>query len=217
MLREAAEAIGDQCKRLGWSSVVRMGVKRKPFDVVNLAKKLSQEGTEVVFFLGPTEAESEFLEEAEAHSWKPTVLIPGALTGPGLFDAPLSFNHRIFLSYPTLPSDQTSDGVVEYRKLAEAHSLPTQHLAQQLAAFSSAKILVEGLRGTGKNLSREKLIETIEKLYHFQTGFTPPITYSPNRRVGAVGGYIVSLNLEQKRLVPVSKWIEVSSDGVEER
>jgi len=86
-----------------------------------------------------------------------------------------------------------------------------------LAAFSSAKILVEGLKQAGRDLSREKLIVVLEGLYEYQTGLTPPITYGPNRRVGALGAYIVSIDLKAKRFVPVSNWIEPSSAPLENR
>ena len=59
----------------------------------------------------------------------------------------------------------------------------------------------------GKTISRDKLITVLEGFYQFQTGLTPPLTYGPNRRVGALGSYIVMVDLEQRRLVPASGWI----------
>ena len=38
-----------------------------------------------------------------------------------------------------------------------------------------------------KRLSREKMVTALEDLYEFDTGLTPPITYDPNRRIGARG------------------------------
>ena len=53
-----------------------------------------------------------------------------------------------------------------------------------------------------------RALVALEGLYEFETGLTPRITFGPNRRIGARGAYIVSLDAETKRLAPVSGWIE---------
>jgi hypothetical protein len=68
-------------------------------------------------------------------------------------------------------------------------------------------VLVESLKRAGKDLSREKLIQTLEGLYEYQTGLTPALTYGPNRRVGARGAHVITINLKDKQLVPVDGWI----------
>ena len=98
------------------------------------------------------------------------------------------------------------------QRLADLAELPPKPQATQLTAVSSGKILVEGLKRAGRDVSREKLIEALEGLYAFRTGFTPPVTFGPNRRVGALGAYIVSLDLERKRFVPAGGWIDLNSD-----
>jgi hypothetical protein len=56
---------------------------------------------------------------------------------------------------------------------------------------------VEGLRRAGRELSRTRLVEGIEQLYNFDTGVTPPLTFGPNRRIGALGAHIVTVDLER--------------------
>jgi hypothetical protein len=59
-------------------------------------------------------------------------------------------------------------------------------------------------------LSRERLIQALEGFYNYQTGLTPPITYGPNRRIGAMGAYIVMVDLKEKKFVPVSGWVAIN-------
>ena len=62
---------------------------------------------------------------------------------------------------------------------------------------------------SGKDLSRERLITTLEGLYEYETGLIPRITFGPNRRIGALGAYIVTIDPE-KKLFPASvEWIAV--------
>jgi hypothetical protein len=59
-------------------------------------------------------------------------------------------------------------------------------------------------------VSREKLIQALEGLYQYPTELTPAITYGPNRRIGAMGAYVVQIDLKEKRLLPASGWIDIN-------
>lgn len=83
------------------------------------------------------------------------------------------------------------------------------HSVTRYSTLAAAELLKEGLKRSGRDLTRESLIESLEGLYQHQTGFTPLISYGPNRRIGARGAYIVALNLEKKSLVPVGGWREL--------
>jgi hypothetical protein len=65
------------------------------------------------------------------------------------------------------------------------------------------------LKRAGKDVSREKLIQVLEGLYEFRTGLTPAITYGPNRRIGAMGAYVVTIDLKKQQFVPVGGWINL--------
>jgi len=64
------------------------------------------------------------------------------------------------------------------------------------------------LKRAGRDLSREKLIKALESLYEYDTGVTPSITFGPNRRVGAMGAYVVSIDPAKRELVSASGWVK---------
>ena len=107
-----------------------------------------------------------------------------------------------------MPADLNTEGVAEFRSLHEKYKFAPRHTASQLAAFAAAKVFVEGLTRAGKDLSREKLITTLEGLYEYQTGITPRITFGPNRRVGAAGAHVVAIDLAEKEFATASGWIK---------
>lgn len=201
------EVIRDQSTKDGLKppDIYRYSAGR--FDAAEAAKTASQANRDVVLFLGSGQDVLLFMKEAEKLQRFPTLLLPGPNAGKDVFDAPAGFANKLYFSFPTLPVDQTAAGISEFRALAEKYKLPRDHLAAQLFAFSAAKILVEGLKRAGRDVSREKLIAALEGFRRFETGLTPAITFGPNRRVGALGAYIVSVDLEKKQLVPVSPWI----------
>jgi ABC-type branched-subunit amino acid transport system substrate-binding protein len=204
------EAIKDQCQKKSCGSLEAYSYKRAQFDAPTFSHKLSQTGKNIVFFLGTGEEGLALMKEADKLRWSPLLYLPGAAIGKEVFAAPLSFNRKIFLSFPTSPADQSAEGVEEFRALAAKYKLPATHLATQLSAYSAAKILVEGLKRTGKDLSREKLVETLEGLNQYATGVTPAITYGPNRRIGAMGAYVITIDLEKKQFLPASSWVNTN-------
>jgi ABC-type branched-subunit amino acid transport system substrate-binding protein len=204
------EAVKDQAKKDGSNAVETYLYATAPLDVAGIVPKIQRKERNTILFLGTGEAALKLMKEAERFHWSPSLYLLSANAGSELFDAPASFNHKIFISFPTSPADQTAEGVKEFRALAEKYQLPSHHLVAQLSAYSAAKILVEGLKRAGKDVSREKLIAALEGLNRFETGLTPAITYGPNRRIGATGAYVVAIDLEKKQFVPTSEWINLN-------
>lgn len=202
-----AEAVKDQLGKGGCDAPQTYSYRRAGFDAAASARELSRAGRAAVFFLGTGEEALAFMAEAEKLGWSPQVYLPGANAGAGVFGAPHSFSGKIFLSFPTSPADQTPEGVAEFRALAAKYALPEHHLAAQLSAFAAAKVLVEGLKRAGRDVSREKLVETLEGLEGYGTGLTPALTYGPNRRIGADGAYVITVDLEKKQFVPAGPWV----------
>jgi ABC-type branched-subunit amino acid transport system substrate-binding protein len=83
-------------------------------------------------------------------------------------------------------------------------------MAALVSAYGGLKILAEALKRAGSDVSREKLIDILEGFYDYPTGLTPPITYGPNARVGAMGAYIVAIDLQQQQFMSVSSWVKVN-------
>jgi len=204
---EVSEAIEQYCQKAGCASVATLGYAKGRFDAGRTIERLRRENAEAVFLFGMGAEEKTLLKEVEKTGWSPYVILSGALAGGDIFDPPASFNGKISLSFPTLPSDQTEAGLAEYRAFAQKHKLPAKRLAVQLSSYCAAKLLAHAIKQAGRDISREKLIGALEGLYEFNTGLTPPITYNANRRIGALGAYVVAVDLEKRSLIPASEWI----------
>jgi ABC-type branched-subunit amino acid transport system substrate-binding protein len=203
-------AIEEQAKKSGWSSTVKNAYPRGTFNAAQLVKTLRQEGAGLIFFFGTGGEDVTFIKEAVAADWTPNIFLLGTFAGSGLSSAvPLAFKNKIFLSFPTVPTDITPAGTAEFRALRERYKLTPRHTASQLAAFAAAKVFAEGLRLTGKDLSREKLITALEGVHDYDTGVTPRITFGPGRRIGARGAHIVTINPETGEFATASYWVPV--------
>lgn len=208
--RGVAEVIKDQFRKDGRRAPDTYEYAPAAYDATALARKLSETEQSAVFFLGSGAEALALTEAAEKLHWSPQLYLPSAVVGQEILAAPASFDHKIFLAFPTSPAAQTPQGVQAFRAFAAKHQLPAHHLAAQLSAYAAAAVLAEGLKRGGRDLSREKLIAALEGFYEFETGVTPALTYNPNRRIGALGAYIVSLDLNKKQFVPASGWLNAN-------
>jgi hypothetical protein len=158
-----------------------------------------------VFWFAPARGLDQLYRAATSAGSSPFLFAPNVLAGPELLAAPPDFAGRIFCSFPTLPSDQTSAGRSEFLKLAG--EAPPSDAGFSRMALSSAKLLVRGLQQAGKEVSREKLVEILEALYDYNTEQTPAVTFTQNRRIGAAGVHVVGIDLQRKSVVLPSTWV----------
>ena len=56
---------------------------------------------------------------------------------------PLSFKDRVFLAFPTVPTDVVPEGLAELGALEEKYKFAPRHTSSQLMAFAAAKIFTE--------------------------------------------------------------------------
>jgi ABC-type branched-subunit amino acid transport system substrate-binding protein len=73
--------------------------------------------------------------------------------------------------------------VKEYQRLLGAATGKTDYSFTSLEGFIAAKVLVEGLRRTGPNLTRERFVSTMESLNYDTGGFV--VGYSPADHSGS--------------------------------
>lgn len=165
--------------------ILRYG--REAFRPLDAARELSAKQAGAVLFLGSGPEAVALMRAAESLGWKPRLLITAAGADPTLYAAPKGFAGRVFVGLPALPGQ----------------------LSAEVSALGAAEVLLEGLRRAGRDLDRESFIEKLEGFRHVPTGYTPPVTYGPSRRLGARGAYILALDLEGRKLAPAAGWVEV--------
>ena len=204
----SAAAAEEQLKKAGFRTVTRQSFQEFGGDGSAAARQLKQAGAEAIFVFGLGGAETALVKEAVTLGWTPRLFMLGVMDGRALLStAPPAFKDRVFLALPTIPSDVTPAGYTEFRALLEKYKVAPGHTAAQLAAFAAARVFVEGLQRGGRDITRERLLTVLEGFYEFETGVTPRLTFGPNRRIGAAGAYVVTIDPEKKEFTPASGWV----------
>ena len=207
------EAVREAVVEVGWQEVQFEPYSVHSFDAEILEERLRGSGAEVVVSLAVDRELRSFLKAAAASGWTPYVLAPGALAGDLVVAAPAPFDERLVCAYPTLPNDRTPWGVGELSRLLADVDGGESHVQAMISAYSATAVLTEAMRRAGRNLGRRELTAALEGFYQFETGLTPPITYTNNRRIGANGAYVVAYQSESPDdrggLLRSAPWVEV--------
>jgi ABC-type branched-subunit amino acid transport system substrate-binding protein len=177
-------------------------------DLDALARGLSGEGVETLLVLDTPALFLPLLRRADAAGWHPRLLIPGSMATRAIFEIPGPFAANVLLAFSSLQPLGSRANLEAYDRLVAKGGLSRNHLAAQLSALASAAVLVEALKRAGREVRRETLVNQLEQLAQFPTGFSPPVSFNPNRHIGSWGAFIAGLRLESREFERLTGWVE---------
>lgn len=196
---------GERPLTLALSKTYRAG----EFAAADFAAELARTGSEYVLFFGGPADFAALARELERR--RVDVRLAGLTLAVGreALSLPPAQAARVLLAHPT-PLPERAD-FSEFSALLKRGG-GTGQLAFRAVAFAAAKVFTEGVKLSGRRLSRAGLVTSIEQLRDFRTGVLPPLTFGPNNRLGVAGAYIVGVDSAGKRLTPLSDWIELNDE-----
>jgi ABC-type branched-subunit amino acid transport system substrate-binding protein len=161
-----------------------------------------------VIIVGIYPQTAKILSEIHKIGWKPTIIVNASAADPKLLElsGDAIENAIIQMNFSMISDDKP--GVKEYRELM-AKFAPGSELSNfgMWGGYVSARLLVEGLRKVGKDLTREKLVNALETITNFKTDILPPINYGVNDRTGGSGASYS--RVENGKFEPLTDWITI--------
>lgn len=130
-----------------------------------------------------------FAGVAQARNYHPALFVPAEFSR-GLTErsSPLPLT----LAFRSGPRDLTPEALEDYRALAEAASLPETERQSQLRALVAMRLFISALKQAGRDVTREKLVTTLEAMRDFRSGLMPVLGFSPSRHSGTAGAWVLS-------------------------
>lgn len=175
------------------------------FNAARAVETLARTRAEYVFFFGSAQEIVACAREMERAGLKTSLVSSVMMLGGGAFELPPSVAARTFLSYPSALPNQ--EDFAEFLSVMQRRGVPLRSPAFQTIAYAAAKTLIEATKLSSRELSRHTLINALEGLRGYRTGVVPPLSFSPNRRVGVEGSYVVGIDLVNKRYTALSEQI----------
>ncbi|HEV8482977.1 MAG TPA: ABC transporter substrate-binding protein [Blastocatellia bacterium] len=200
--QDALTAVKAQAKLYTMSVVAEQRYNAGALSSPALLQMLVEARPDCILFFGIAADFLAFGEEMERAKLQAVLMSSAVMVGRGAFRLPPGMAVRTFLSFPSsLPG---REDFAPFLGLMQKRGVPLRSAAFQSVAYAAAAIMAEGIRQAGKQLSRDGLVNALEQLRGFKTGVIPPVSFGPNRRVGAAGSYVVGIDLENKQYLPLS-------------
>lgn len=171
-------------------------------------QRMREARANTVLFFGSGADAVAFLQEADREQWRPPLLAPAPMVGASVLSAAPALARAVFLSSPVATLDPGSRAAAPFFGLLAKSGTPGEYSSFHVVAYAGAKLLEEALRRSGREVTRHRLVRALGSLWAFPTGVTPPLTYGENRRVGALGAQILTVDVERQGLIVVAPWRE---------
>lgn len=177
-------------KRFGLEPVARGSYVRGTLGVSEGLSRIKESGAEAVVMIGTYGACAEFILEAESGGYSPlfyTVSFVGAEELARRLseqpDSPVVMS-QVVPSPFVFGSYKPSGAALEYVELLNKYYPGEPPSYVGLEGFFNARILVEGLRRAGRDLTREKFIDAIESIEQHDIGSGMTISFGDEDHQG---------------------------------
>ena len=202
---DALAGLQSQAKLHGMQIVAEIAYGGQKFSAESAVQAMTAKKPDYVFFFGGADDFKAFAEQAERQRLEAGLVSSTVMIGRGAFALSPAMAKKTFLAYPA--SHPNASDFKEFVTVMQKAGVEIRNPAFQSVAFAAAMVFVEAAKASSRNLSRAGLVNSLEQLRNFNTGVLPPITFGPNRRVGAAGSYIVGIDIENKQYAPLSERI----------
>lgn len=200
---DARAGLRAQTKLYPLEIVFEQGYAPPRFSAAQLVAQLAQSKPDYIFFFGGAQQFTALAREVAAAKLRASLFSSVVMVGRAAFDVPPAVAAETFLANPAaLP---TQDDLAGFMGLMQRRGVALRSPAFQAVAYGAASTLVEVIKQTGRELSRYELLNALEQLRDYKTGVVPPLTFGPNRRVGANSCAVVTVDLNNKHYVPLGE------------
>ncbi len=168
---------------------------RGTMDVEEAVQAITESEAEVVVMVGTYSPTAKFVRLVKPQ--KPNMIFHSvSFVGPEEFVTELEgHTENVFVTQVVPPLYQTEllDSVEKYNENLAKYYPGESPSFEGLEGFVNAKVLVEGLRRCGGNLTREGLIEALESIRDYSAGIGAAVTFGGNDHQGLDKVYLTAI------------------------
>jgi ABC-type branched-subunit amino acid transport system substrate-binding protein len=200
--RAGLRAATDQLSMHNVTAVAEIAHRFGGLDAEKVAVQLSRSGGEVVLLLTGDPAVVDLVAAADRLSYSPIYMGHNLLVNGAMLQIPRA-GERLVLSQNIQFGRPEHPLAAEFIDILKAYPGSARERVIQIPAFAAAKVLVDGLRNAGKDLTRESLVRGLERV-HLDTGVLGTIRFSLENHAGPAGISLVKPDGLLKMFVPVA-------------
>jgi ABC-type branched-subunit amino acid transport system substrate-binding protein len=200
--RGARESLLAQAKLHSIDIVFDQGYRPGQLSAATMVASLGEKRPGAVFFFGGPDEFAALARAIDKAKLELRLYSSAMMVGQAAFSLPAAVASRTYLAYAAALPDRND--FAEFLAVMQRGGVGLRSLAFQSVAYASARLFVEATKSSSRQLSRATMIKALEHLKDFKTGVVPPLSFGPNRRVGARGSLIVGIDTVNRQYKPLS-------------
>ena len=210
--KSGLNAAKDQLGMYNNKLVSEIGYDYNNLNVKEIAALLEKNSVEYVLILTPDARIFSIVAEADRLNVSPTYICNNMLLIKNIMKIPRA-SERFLLVQNFSFAGKSNPICAEFLEVIKDIPLNARNVMIQMAAFTGTKLLEEGLRLTGRDLTRKSLIDGMERL-KINTGLFGIVSYKPGDHSGDSGVFLVRPDEATNNFVPVTKWMRPTQSGL---
>jgi branched-chain amino acid transport system substrate-binding protein len=207
--KEGLRASKDRLKAYGVDPVGEIELPMGAVDASSQVLSMKRAGAEYVIIFTLAPGIINFIKTAEKFDYFPTYLTFTWCADDSILKAVGKAAKIYYAGSMFGVWNDDSPGGKELREIAQKYGSSPKLPTLYIQGYTTAAILVEGLRRAGKNVTVEKFVDALETLKDFDCGgMLSPMTYTPTIHKPSDYSKIVMADTEKLVFVPVTKWVK---------
>ena len=193
-------------KHYGLEVVAVESYKRGSTDISSQAVSLRRAKPDCVYLTGAG-ATVLMLKEARKLNWSPQFIGDKNLTHSKTISIAGDAAEGLCSVSDQAQGHEEVPGMVRLKEVTHKYLPKQKPTYAYIWGWANTLILLEGLKRAGRDLTREGLVETLERFKDVGTGgLTGPVTYGPNDRKGGGTARVFKANIDKKAFDPVTEY-----------
>jgi branched-chain amino acid transport system substrate-binding protein len=188
--KEGLEAVNAELQRNGLPEAIGVSYEVADTNFSAQALKLQTSGADAVILYAVPKPGGSVIAEMGKIGYTPTLLSSSVINDPAIFDlAGPTIEGLLIGAYLPAFDDLSNPKIVEYQAFMEKYAPDEQVGGFSEAGYAYAQVMTEALTRTGKDLTRERLIQTLDSMQDFTGSLVPSLSYSPTDHTGVKSAY----------------------------
>ena len=208
--KEGLAAIQDELKKKNLAAATEVSYETTDKDFSAQALKLQSSGADTVIIYAVPAPGGGIIKAMTTGGFKPKLLSTYVINDPTIFDLAGPGIDGMFLG-AWLPAydDLSNPKIVEFQTWMKANAPNEQAAGFAETGYTYAAIMTELLKRTGKDLTRERFLQTANALQGYTGSLVPSLSYAPTDHSGVKAMYFQQAKSADKKFVKITEFIEL--------
>jgi branched-chain amino acid transport system substrate-binding protein len=208
--KEGLDTINGELKRKGLAAPIGVSYEAADTNFSAQALKLQTSGADAVILFAVPKPGASVIAEMTKLGYAPKLLSSAIINDPAIFQlAGPGIEGLVIPAWIPAWDDLTNPKIVEYQAFMKKYAAKEAMGGFSLSGYVEAMVLAEGLKRTGKDLTRDNFIKTMEAMKEYSGSPLPAVSYSPTDHAGSKSAYLQKADAKGGKWVSFTDWFSI--------